>query len=182
MVGTNSGNIANINPFRYRGYYFDCESGLYYLMSRYYDPEIGQFISPDMQDYLAPDTIGGVNLYAYCNNNPVMHYAPTGHVALAWAIAGLLILGTIIGGGIGYNIATASSDEEAKTGDLIYGTVLGAVAGFGVVGVAIGLTALAASLIAGGSTAVGGLTLFQIAMQGFAYFNIGSAILQVLRD
>ena len=75
-IGTNVGGIATINPFRYRGYYYDTESGLYYLMSRYYDPAIGQFISMDTPDYLAPDTIGGVDLYAYCLNNPVMHVDP----------------------------------------------------------------------------------------------------------
>ena len=48
-------------------------------MSRYYDPEIGQFISMDTPDYLAPDTIGGVDLYAYCSHNPVMKSDPTGH-------------------------------------------------------------------------------------------------------
>ena len=48
-------------------------------MSRYYDPEISQFISPDTQDYLKPETIGGVDLYAYCENNPVIHVDPTGH-------------------------------------------------------------------------------------------------------
>ena len=48
-------------------------------MSRYYDPSIGQFISPDTQNYLDSQTIGGVDLYAYCNNNPVMGYDPTGH-------------------------------------------------------------------------------------------------------
>ena len=76
---TNTAFIGNINPIRYRGYYYDSESGLYYLMSRYYDPSIGQFISPDTSDYLAPDTIGGVDLYAYCNNNPIMYVDPTGH-------------------------------------------------------------------------------------------------------
>ena len=71
-IEINQNNIANINPFRYRGYYFDTESGLYYLMSRYYDPTVSQFLSPDTPDYLAPETIGGVDLYAYCINNPVI--------------------------------------------------------------------------------------------------------------
>ena len=65
--------IGTINPFRYRGYYFDTESGLYYLMSRYYDPEIGQFISPDTMQALQPKVIGGLDLYAYCRNNPVRY-------------------------------------------------------------------------------------------------------------
>ena len=65
-------SIANINPFRYRGYYYDTETGLYYLISRYYDPETCRFISADSIEYLDPETLGGLNLYAYCCNNPVM--------------------------------------------------------------------------------------------------------------
>ena len=75
--------ILNINPFRYRGYYYDAETGLYYLNSRYYDPEIGRFISPDSLDYLEPETCNGLNLYAYCGNNPVMFFDPTGHLILS---------------------------------------------------------------------------------------------------
>ncbi len=75
---TRSDFIGNINPIRYRGYYYDKETGLYYLKSRYYDPETGRFINIDDTDYLDPDTIGGINLYAYCNNNPVMNVDPDG--------------------------------------------------------------------------------------------------------
>ena len=57
----------------------DFETGLYYLNSRYYDPEVGRFISPDDISYLDPDSINGLNLYVYCSNNPVMYYDPTGH-------------------------------------------------------------------------------------------------------
>lgn len=62
--------IGNVNPFRYRGYYFDSDTGLYYLRVRYYDPEIGQFISPDDVSCMDFEAIGGLNLYAYCNYNP----------------------------------------------------------------------------------------------------------------
>jgi len=64
--------FATNNPFRYRSYYYDTETGLYFLQTRYYDPEIGRFITIDDISYLAPDTINGLNLYAYCGNNPVM--------------------------------------------------------------------------------------------------------------
>ena len=58
-----SGNTSldNENPFRYKGYYYDVETGLYWLSSRYYDPEIGRFISPDSVDYLDPTSINGPN-------------------------------------------------------------------------------------------------------------------------
>ena len=70
--------IGNINPFRYRGYYYDVETGLYYLKTRYYDPETGRFITIDDISYLAPDTINGLNLYAYCGNNPITYIDITG--------------------------------------------------------------------------------------------------------
>lgn len=74
----NTDGIATLNPFRYRGYYFDEETGLYYLQTRYYDPELGRFISADSIEYLDPETLGGLNLYAYCENNPVMGVDPEG--------------------------------------------------------------------------------------------------------
>ena len=60
------------NPFRYRGYYFDSDLGMYYLTTRYYDPQTGRFINADTIEYLKPDAINGLNLYAYCKNNPLM--------------------------------------------------------------------------------------------------------------
>ena len=71
-IVTDKSGIANLNPFRYRGYYYDSETGLYYLQTRYYDPETGRFISRDSIEYTDPETICGLNLYAYCGNNPVM--------------------------------------------------------------------------------------------------------------
>ncbi|MBQ9886563.1 MAG: RHS repeat-associated core domain-containing protein, partial [Lachnospiraceae bacterium] len=71
MTGTQSSTIGAINPFRYRGYYWDEESWLYYLNSRYYDAVTGRFLNADN----CVSTGGGVlgyNMFAYCNNNPVM--------------------------------------------------------------------------------------------------------------
>lgn len=78
-IKTNINNIATINPFRYRGYYFDSESNLYYLNSRYYDPEIDRFISPDSIDYIAPECVNGLNLYIYCRNNPIRYIDKYAH-------------------------------------------------------------------------------------------------------
>lgn len=67
-------DIFNANPFRYRGYYYDSETGFYYCGSRYYDPVIGRFISADNVNTLmnTPMAYTDKNLYAYCDNNPVM--------------------------------------------------------------------------------------------------------------
>ena len=70
------------NPIRYRGYYYDRETGLYYLNARYYNPQWRRFISPDSPDYLDPETPNGLNLYAYCNNDPVNYADPSGHTWL----------------------------------------------------------------------------------------------------
>ena len=65
--------IGYINPLRYRGYYYDSETGLYYLNARYYDPEVGRFISAD-------ETLdGGYNLFEYCFNNPIVFLDLNGH-------------------------------------------------------------------------------------------------------
>ena len=81
---SSSGTLANVNPLRYRGYYYDSETGFYYLQSRYYDPEIGRFINAD--SYASTDATGllSTNMFAYCENNPVMRVDPTGE--LFWDI------------------------------------------------------------------------------------------------
>ena len=65
-------------PLRYRGYVYDHETALYYLQTRYYDPEVGRFINADNPSYLGTDGITSYNLFSYCGNNPVMGYDPTG--------------------------------------------------------------------------------------------------------
>ena len=71
-------NFVKLNPFRYCGYFYDTVSGMYLLKTRFYDPVTAQFLSPDHPDYLDPETLGGIDLYAYCLNNPVMYTDPYG--------------------------------------------------------------------------------------------------------
>ena len=75
---SSSGTLADINPLRYRGYYYDSETGFYYLQSRYYDPEIGRFINAD--SYASTDATGllSTNMFAYCENDPVNRSDPSG--------------------------------------------------------------------------------------------------------
>ena len=81
-VITDANHIANINPIRYRGYYYDTETGFYYLKSRYYDPTIGRFISGDSILIVDPQTYG-LNLFAYCGNDPVNRVDTTGNSGTA---------------------------------------------------------------------------------------------------
>ena len=88
--------IAEINPFRYRSYYYDTETELYYLETRYYDPKLGRFLNPDTLDYLGDgEDLHNYNLFSYCSNNPVMYSDPTGHSLFPnwakWLIGGGLI-------------------------------------------------------------------------------------------
>ena len=84
------------NPFRYRGYYYDTSIGLYYLNSRYYDPETGRFLNEDLVGYLEPETIGGINLYAYCLNDPVNDIDPSGHFVMQHNMSRLIHMRSIM--------------------------------------------------------------------------------------
>ena len=68
---SNATIVAKMNPLRYRGYYYDTETGFYYLLSRYYDPAIGRFINADALASTGQGILGN-NMFAYCNNNPVV--------------------------------------------------------------------------------------------------------------
>lgn len=88
--------LAKVNPFRFKSYYFDEESGLYYLNSRYYDPTTGRFINADKHI----DTNVGIyssNMFAYCNNSPLVQVNYSGEAAtavLVGVIAGIAVLAT----------------------------------------------------------------------------------------
>ena len=75
---SSSGKLAEINPLRYRGYYYDNETGFYYLQSRYYDPANRRFISADSYQSTGQGFVG-TNMFAYCNNNTPIYSDPTGH-------------------------------------------------------------------------------------------------------
>ncbi len=96
-VVQDTNGLAELNPFRYRSYYYDTETDLYFLQTRYYDPEVGRFITIDDTQYLAPDQINGLNLYAYCGNNPVMRVDPNGNAWWEWLVAGLIVSACIVG-------------------------------------------------------------------------------------
>ena len=72
-----TGSLRNTNPLRYRGYYFDKETGFYYLQSRYYDPAVRRFLNADSYSSTGQGFLG-FNMFAYCNNNPVNCVDPSG--------------------------------------------------------------------------------------------------------
>ena len=132
IANTTQSQLAiDYNPFRYRGYFYDTESGFYYLNSRYYAPELGRFISMDDFAYLASDgNLANANLYVYCNNNPVMLKDDSGNYVST--ITGALI-GAIIGG-----ISSAMTGDNVWAGIGI-GCLTGGISGFAVdIGIATG--------------------------------------------
>ena len=125
-------SIGHLNPFRYRGYYFDEENGLYYLNSRYYDPETGRFISPDVLSILdeTKGQINGLNLYMYCNDNPINNYDPSGNLILAILVGAAIgfVIGVVYGA-----INAAATNQNVFLGAIIggiSGAILGAIAAF----------------------------------------------------
>ena len=162
--GLNNKFIAELNPFRYRSYYYNTETGLYYLNSRYYDPQIGRFINADDISTLDVTQIAlnGLNLYAYCLNNPVNETDDDGNIPnwLKWLLFGIgvllvtaavVVLTTVTGGAaatligsiaigaakgalIGATVGTIAGGiiGGATTGWSLEGILTGAMMGFGI--------------------------------------------------
>ena len=121
VTGSMASTLGEINPIRYRGYYYDTETGFYYLQSRYYDPVVGRFISPD--DRLgANQDIFSNNLFSYCSNNYVNYWDPAGK-----AKAEINILSFIASYGLGISgkalIAKLTTYAMAVFPYLIWGIV-----------------------------------------------------------
>ena len=113
------GDLAEINPLRYRGYYYDSETGFYYLQSRYYDPENHRFINADT--YASTDSGNSIasNMFAYCGNNPIIRSDDDGQF---WHI----IVGAVIGATVG---AISAAIQGKGTAGILAGAVLGAASG-----------------------------------------------------
>ena len=156
VTSSASSSPAAKNPFRYRGYYYDSDLGLYYLNSRYYDPYIGRFISPDSVGYLgANGDLQSYNLYAYCGNNPVMYVDPTGNFPVLALVLGITALA-----GLGLTIGGVAADNNTLT--------------------AIGLTMVAIpALISGGmaiAAGIGGATLTGIVGGATILAGVGTGL------
>ena len=141
-------HIANINKIRYRVYYYDPDTGFYYLQSHYYNPTWGRFINADDIDFLGADEgLLSYNLFAYCENNPLKYADYSG-----------TFLNTIIGGIVG---AISGGISAAINGDNVWagigiGAATGALAGLAVdFAVATGGVGAIAIVAVGGALASG---------------------------
>lgn len=150
---TNPNHIGNLNPFRYRSYYQDTETGLYYLMSRYYDAVTHRFINADGYFQAGTSILDG-NTFAYCANNPIYSSDPTGSS---------IIFGALIGGATEFfgQIISGKSIDEVDWGSAFVSAGTGAM--LGAVDV-LGVGAVAGVLIKGGVSFTG--SFIKYSMQG----------------
>ncbi|MBO5460310.1 MAG: RICIN domain-containing protein [Ruminococcus sp.] len=137
MVDSTTDGVGSKNPFRYRGYCWDEETGLYYVGSRYYDPAVGRFISPDTTDILGVDSdLYDKNLYAYCDNNPVMRKDSSGELWIAAVAVGVAtqyagdVIGNLLAGKTGVDIFTPTS----SIGEYVAAGVTALIPGSGISG------------------------------------------------
>ena len=147
-----SNHIGVINPIRYRGYYYDTETGFYYLKSRYYDPAICRWISAEPNVYVGrfdySEGIAGYNVFAYCANNPINYSDPNGEYILTAIIVGV-VAGAVIGGTIGGVTSYESAKSSGVEGtDLFLETVAGVGKGAAIGSVAGGLIGATGGVIA----------------------------------
>lgn len=176
---TSSSGIGKLNPFRFKGYYYDNESSMYYCKTRYYVPQWGRWLSPDSIEYLNPESINKLNLYTYANNNPVIYYDPDGHMALLCA---LLILGAI---GMVANVGSQALTDLAYRNEFKWENYLVAAgAGFlgGMCYAIPGVGSIVSAAVTSGLTTAGQMIVSGEYYDGWDYLIMagGSAILSGL--
>ena len=137
ITGSLKDTLGKENPFIYKGYYYDFETGLYYCKSRYYNPKWCRWLNADDVSYLDPESINGLNLYAYCKNNPVMNFDPTGKFAISLTVLGLIVgavIGATAGGVVAYNVAKNNGAEGWE----LFGWTMSGIVGGGIIGGTLG--------------------------------------------
>ena len=97
VTNYNNSNIGAINSIRYKGYYYDKEINLYYLINRYYNPYLGRFLTIDDPRNIDKYNINSLNLFTYCENNPIRGYDPEGEFIITISIFAVSIIPAIMG-------------------------------------------------------------------------------------
>ena len=122
---TSGVSLATLNPFCYRKYVYDPETGLYCLGSRYYDPEVGRFVNADDPGtiFAKPQELYNKNLYAYCDNNPVIREDIQGYFPIP------CIVGAVVGAVVSGFSYVLSSGGEIDGVELAKSCLVGAVSG-----------------------------------------------------
>ena len=140
-------HIGVLNPLRYRGYYWDTDIRLYYLKSRYYDPEIMRFVNADDHSELDPSSVVGLNLYAYCGNDPINNVDPDGTSRLRNALRRIATVAVAVVAVAAVVVAAKAITIATKGAGGILAKKGAQVAIKGILGAAKGATSSAASSI-----------------------------------
>ena len=125
---TGSNEIGIINPFRYKSYYYDTDTGLYYLNSRYYDPQVCRFVSADAAETLVEDleSVLQYNLFTYCFNNPVNMIDDSG----TWPNWAKVLVGAVAtAAAVAVTVATGGAVLPILAG-VVASTACGALTGY----------------------------------------------------
>ena len=148
-ISAQKDHIGNVNPIRYRSYYFDIETYFYYLNTRYYSPEMCRFLNADDTDTLlcSPNELTDKNLFAYCDNNPVMR---VDHGGDFWMLIGAAV-GAVVGG------AVSAISQYTSTGKVNWG-VVGVNAAAGAISGVLASTGVGLVASVGINAALGGGT------------------------
>ncbi len=124
--------IGNMNPIRYKGYYYDIETNLFLITSRYYSPELGRFIQPANLSSLKPSSINGLNLYSYANNNPIgiaynssgASFGAGGGMVSSLSLGELSSVGNNLGYSNSFNIFAGLNWSQLNVKDLVKDTFI----------------------------------------------------------
>lgn len=170
-TGELAGSLGYLNPFRYRGYVYDEETGRYYLRSRYYNPTRGRFVNCDSFEFLLTGeaSLAEKNLFAYCDNNAIVRKDDAGEF---WHILAGAIAGAIIGAAVQI-VSNAIAGEDLLSGvgtAAVSGAASGALAAFGV--------GLAASVAGNAAISMANHAANQVIdNNGFDNFDVGSMLI-----
>jgi len=119
-------DIQTLSPILYKSYIYDPETNLYYCISRFYNPKWCRWLSGDSLEYLDPEKTHGLNIYAYCENDPINKADPNGNFSFLLCF----IFGAIFGGiGAGYNSYRQGNTGKTLIIDIIFGAFLGGING-----------------------------------------------------
>ena len=185
ITGSKASTIGKYNPFRYKGYYYDEESSMYYCKSRYYVHEWCRWLNADSLSFLEPTILNQMNLFTYCSNNPIANIDSNGKFGF---LATLLISVAV---NVVINLVTEVIEDVSSDGKLGGDKdgmdYLGALAGGAISGLGVGagttmltggLGSMVDSYISGESDSVeDGLVSFSTgAMSSLIGFGIGKGI------
>lgn len=155
-TGSLASIIGTLNPFKYKGYYYDQESGMYYCKSRYYVPDWCRWLNADNPENIKIGNVVDTNLFAYCNNQPLIYFDENGNIP-KW-LKKTLIAATIVVGTVAFVAAIVASS----------GTV-GALAGTAAAAIGISSTAV-------GTTVSIATTATYVVATGVAIFSASDLV------